>query len=114
MGDNKTDKLKQEILESFKEVNYYLDSLSNCNFTPRPSTGSKNEVVISEEKVPITMWRGNREELSKNIEKKIVSEKEEDKHGKRLKNKRIARQRNKEQMRKKLNKKIEYGGMTKF
>ena len=36
-----------------------------------------------------------------------------DKKGKRLKNKRIARQRKKEQDRKKMNKLIEYGGMTK-
>lgn len=60
------------------------------------------------------MWKGSHQEPSKNINKKMLSEKEEDKHGKRLKNKRIARQRKKEQTKKKLNKKIEYGGMTKF
>jgi hypothetical protein len=37
-----------------------------------------------------------------------------DNQAKRLKNKRIARQRKKEQIKKKLNKKIEYGGTTKF
>ena len=42
------------------------------------------------------------------------SDKEENKKAKRTKNKRISRQRKKEQDRKKLNKKIEYGGMTKF
>ena len=48
------------------------------------------------------------------VKRKILSEKEESNKGKRVKNKRIARQRKKEQARKKLNKKIEYGGMTKF
>ena len=43
----------------------------------------------------------------------MESEKEVDKKGKRLKNKRIARQRKKEQDKKKMNKLIEYGGMTK-
>lgn len=36
LGDNKQDKLRTEILDAFKEVNYYLDSLSNFHFTPRP------------------------------------------------------------------------------
>jgi len=48
------------------------------------------------------------------ISHKFQSEKEENKKAKRTKNKRIARQRKKEQDRKKLNKKIEYGGVTKF
>jgi hypothetical protein len=94
-------------------VNYYLDSLSNSNFTPKPTTSAKNEVVISEEKVPISMLRGA-PDSGPRISHKMISEKEENKKGKRIKNKRIARQRAKEQTRKKVNKQIEYGGMTKF
>ena len=38
LAENKQDKLKADILEGFRTVNYYLDSLSNFNFTPRPTT----------------------------------------------------------------------------
>lgn len=112
LGENKQDKLKASILEAFKEVNYYLDSLSNFHFTPRPTGNSRSEAVISEEKVPT--FRHTAGEKAAQTQRKFVSEKEEDKKGKRIKNKRIARQRVKEQMKKKLNKKIEYGGVTKF
>lgn len=61
------------------------------------------------------MWKGkSAEQPTSKITSKYVSEKEQDKKGKRIKNKRIARQRKKEQDKKKLNKKIEYGGITKF
>ena len=51
-------------MEGFKEINYYLDSLSNLNFTPKTAPTSKTnkkgqEVsVVVEEKVPITMFQG--------------------------------------------------------
>ena len=101
------------MLDAFKEVNYYLDSLSNFNFVPKSTTASKSDAIISEEKVPLSMFNANKESGPK-ISRKMMSEKEEDNKGKRLKNKRIARQRKKEVMKKKLNKKIEYGGMTKY
>ena len=59
------------------------------------------------------MWSKNGE-LSTKQNTKFESEKEQDNKGKRLKNKRIARQRKKEQIKKKLNKMIEYGGLTIF
>ena len=37
-------------MDSFKEVNYYLDSLSNLNFTPKPiannSQKKQTEAII--------------------------------------------------------------------
>ena len=63
LGEKKNDKLKKDIMEGFKELNYHLDCLSNLNFTPKP-TPSKNahkkneEAIVVEEKVPITMWTG--------------------------------------------------------
>ena len=59
-------------------------------------------------------WRGNSGELDKDVKGQIMAEKEENNKGKRIKNKRIVRQRMKEQTKKKLNKKIEFGGATKF
>lgn len=41
LGDNKNDRLKKEIMNEFKEINYYLDSLSNLNFTPKANPSSK-------------------------------------------------------------------------
>lgn len=115
LGQNKDDKLKKDILDSLKELNYYLDSLSNVSFTFKPSSSFKKngaDAIIAEEKVPVTQWDG--ETLSNRYSKPVLeSEKEVDKKGKRLKNKRIARQRKKEQDKKKMNKLIEYGGMTK-
>ena len=101
------------MLDAFKEVNYYLDSLSNFNFVPKSTIASRADAIISEEKVPLSMFDSHKEDGPK-ISRKMMSEKEEDNKGKRLKNKRIARQRKKEVSKKKLNKKIEYGGMTKF
>lgn len=48
-------------MDSFKEVNYYLDSLSNTGFSIKPSASiQKNgaEAIILEDKVPITNWNG--------------------------------------------------------
>ena len=61
LGDNKHETLKKEILDSFKQVNYYLDSLSNCNFTPKPTSTVKSDLIISEEKVPMNMWNNTNE-----------------------------------------------------
>jgi U3 small nucleolar RNA-associated protein MPP10 len=58
LGENKQDKLRTDILDSFKEVNYYLDSLSNFHFTPRPVAALKGEAVIVEERVPTSRWKG--------------------------------------------------------
>ena len=44
-------------MDAFKEVNYYLDSLSNFHFAPRPGATSKAEAVIIEERVPIPNWK---------------------------------------------------------
>jgi hypothetical protein len=30
-------------MDSFKEVNYYLDSLSNLSFTPKPVSNNSNK-----------------------------------------------------------------------
>lgn len=62
LGENKQDKLRAEILDAFKEVNYYLDSLSNFHFTPRPVSKLKGEAVIVEERVPTARWKGNQSE----------------------------------------------------
>lgn len=64
------------------------------------------------EKLPILFGDDTRESNSR--KGKLHSEKEVDSKRKRLKNKRISRQRAKEQLRKKLNNKIAYGGITKF
>ena len=93
LGENKNDKLKKDIMDAFKEVNYYLDSLSNSSFTPKPTASSSNEAVISEEKVPLNML--NTQQPNVKHSRTILSEKEENRPGKRLKNKRIARQRKK-------------------
>ena len=102
-------------MDQFKELNYKLDCLSNFNFVPKPliekaaGKGSQNDAAITlEEKVPVTMWNGEaRESLSnKGASQKFRSEKEVDNQAKRLKNKRISRQRKKEQMKKQLNRKI--------
>ncbi len=37
IGDNKNEKLKADIMDGFKELNYYLDSLTNFSFTPKPT-----------------------------------------------------------------------------
>ena len=98
-------------MEDFKMVNYYLDSLCNHSFTPRPTL--KGEATITQDKVPVMGFRGNAPTQERPIIAKFESEKEENKKGKRVKSKRIVRQRRKEQARKKLNRKIEYGGVTK-
>ena len=72
LGENKNDKLKKDIMESFKEINYQLDSLSNLNFTPKPAPSGKSnkrneEAIISEEKVPITLWEGSEEVQKKKV-----------------------------------------------
>jgi U3 small nucleolar ribonucleoprotein component len=64
IGENKNEKLKAEIMDSFKELNYFLDSLSNFSFVPHPtkSNGKKGqtEAIVVEEKVPLTLWNGQR------------------------------------------------------
>lgn len=90
--------------------------MSNVSFTFKPSVSLKNkngsDSIVAEEKVPITRWDGTMQE-SNHGKAVLESEKEVDKKGKRLKNKRIARQRKKEQDKKKTNRLIEYGGVTK-
>lgn len=64
IGDNKNDKLKTEIMDSFKQLNYFLDSLSNFSFTPKPIKDAmrkgQSEAIIVEEKVPLTLWNGQK------------------------------------------------------
>ncbi len=52
-------------MDSFKELNYYLDSLSNFNFVPKPSKENtrkgQSEAIIVEEKVPLTLWNGQKQ-----------------------------------------------------
>ena len=55
LGENKQDRLKGEIMAAFKQVNYYLDSLSNFHFTPRVVTANA-EASITEDKVPLSMF----------------------------------------------------------
>lgn len=115
LGNNKDDKLKKEIMSSLKEINYLLDSLSNLSFTFKPASYKKAggaDAIVAEEKVPLTQWDGTLQASGRG-RPTLESEKEVDKKGKRLKNKRIARQRKKEQDKKKMNRVIEYGGMTK-
>ena len=75
-------------------------------FTPKPSqterTGKVQEAVITEEKIPITMWEG--EQPSGKTSVNFRSEKEQDNKAKRSKNKRISRLKKKKQDRKKMNK----------
>ena len=47
LGEKKNDKLKKDIMEGFKEINYHLDCLSNLNFTPKP-TPAKNSYKKNE------------------------------------------------------------------
>ena len=51
-------------MDSFKELNYYLDSLSNFSFVPKPSKDNtkkgQSEAIIVEEKVPLTLWNGQK------------------------------------------------------
>lgn len=64
IGENKNEKLKSEIMDSFKELNYYLDSLSNFSFVPKPTKETtkkvQSEAIVVEEKVPLTLWNGQR------------------------------------------------------
>ena len=61
IGDNKHEKLKKDIMDSLKEINYYLDSLSNTGFALKPAPKlQKNGVdaILLEDKVPVTNWNG--------------------------------------------------------
>ena len=51
-------------MNSFKELNYFLDSLSNFSFVPQPTktNGKKgqSDAIVVEEKVPLTLWNGQK------------------------------------------------------
>lgn len=89
--------------------------MSNTGFALKPTAKfQKNgtEAIILEDKVPVTNWDGSIQ--TPNAKHNFESEKETNKKTKRLKNKRNARQRKKEQDKKKTNRSIEYGGLTKY
>lgn len=61
IGDHKNEGLKKEIIDSFKQINYLLDCLSNTAFALKPvSNVQKNgaEAIVAEDKIPITSWNG--------------------------------------------------------
>ena len=94
-------------MDSLKEVNYYLDSLSNTGFALKPTASiQKNgvEAIIAEDKVPVTNWNGEID--GQKLTNKFQADKEINKKTLRLRNKRNARQRKKEQDKKRMNKSI--------
>jgi len=51
-------------MDSFKEVNYFLDSLSNTGFALKPNLSLHRngvEAIVLEDKVPVTNWNGSTE-----------------------------------------------------
>lgn len=120
LKEDKTMKLKKEIMQEFKELSYKLECLSNFNFVPKPvikeATITSEAFILNEEKIPITVAR-NLQDAPKNVRRELKSEKEmtpQDRAAHRLKNKRISRQRKKERDAKRSNRTIEFGGQTKF
>lgn len=120
LKEDKTAKLKKEIMQQFKELSYKLECLSNFNFVPKPiikeATITSEPYILNEEKIPITKAK-DLQGVPKHVHRELKSLNEmtpKDRAAYRLKNKRIGRQRKKERDAKRMNRSIEFGGQTKF